>query len=304
MFAQSLKELVSRLRLEISGVAPCYRKTYSLGTVVRLSLSALPTLLLAGIICLGPVLAANLTIKFVDPERKILAKVDVRITHLITRRFEQEISDRQGKIELAGLTDGKYELLAQLKNFFPIKEQIELTGDMLLEKVMSNQKFVEKANKEVAEAVEKGEFAKAVETLQRLLKLFPDKAALHFNMAVAQGGLLNEEKAMDEIDTAIRLEPGPKYQDKKREIQRDLFRELGQKALNDQDFPRATSLYQKLTEVDPQNAQAFYGLALSLGHQRKYPEALVAVDQAIKLAPNVQQYQKVKEMLEINAKSR
>ena len=190
--------------------------------------------------------------------------MDVRITHLITQRFEQVICDRQGKIEVAGLTDGKYELLAQLKNFFPLKEEIELTGDMLLEKVMFNQKFVDRASKEVAEAVEKGEFARSVETLQRLLKLFPDKAALHFNMAVAQGGLLNEEKAMDEIDTAIRLEPGPKYQDKKREIQRDLSRELGQKALNDQDFPRATSLYHKLTEIDPQNARAFSGLALSL----------------------------------------
>ena len=79
--------------------------------------------------------------------------MDVRITHLITQRFEQVICDRQGKIEVAGLTDGKYELLAQLKNFFPLKEEIELTGDMPLEKVMFNQKFVDRANKEVAEAV-------------------------------------------------------------------------------------------------------------------------------------------------------
>ena len=303
MFAQYLRELISRLRLETFGLASRYKKTHSLGTVVRLPLSGLSKLLLAGTICLEPVLAANLSIKFVDPDGRTLPKVDVRITHLITHRFEQVISDRQGKIEVAGLTDGKYELLAQLRNFFSLKEEIELTGDMLLEKVMFNQKFVDRANKEVAETVEKGEFARSVDTLQRLLKLFPDKAALHFNMAVAQGGLLNEEKAMDEIDTAIRLEPGPKYQDKKREIQRDLSRELGQKALNDQDFPRATSLYQKLTEIDPQNARAFYGLALSLGHQRKYQEALVAIDQAIRLEPNEQQYQKVKEMLEANAKS-
>ena len=70
----------------------------------------------------------NLSIKFVDPDGKTLPKVDVRITHLITQRFEQVIRDRQGKIEVAGLTDGKYELLAQLKNFFPLKEEIELTG--------------------------------------------------------------------------------------------------------------------------------------------------------------------------------
>jgi Flp pilus assembly protein TadD len=168
---------------------------------------------------------------------------------------------------------------------------------------MFNQKYVDKANKEVAEAVEKGEYDRAADRLQQLLKLFPNSAALHSNMAVSQGGLLNEEGAMTEIDTAIRLEPGTKYQDKKREIQRDLWRELGQKALNDRNFSRASLLYQKLAEIDPENAQAFYGLALSLGHQRKHQEALVAINQAIKLAPTEQQYQKVKEMLEVNAKS-
>lgn len=303
MFALCSGEAMLRLNLEIREVFRHHKQVCSLGMFVRLSLSGLCTLLLAGTICLETVLAANLTIKFVDPEGKTLAKVDVRITHLVTKRFEQEASDRQGRFEAAGLTDGKYELLAQLKNFFPIKEEIELVGDVVLEKMMFTQKYVDKANKEVTEAVEKGDYAKATETLQRLLKLFPDKAALHFNMAVAQGGLLSEERTIAEIDTAIRLEPGPKYQDKKREIQRDLFRELGQKALNDRDFPRATSLYQKLAEVDPQNELAFYGLALSLGHQQKYQEALIAIDQAIKLAPNEQQYQKVKETLEVNAKS-
>jgi tetratricopeptide (TPR) repeat protein len=261
-------------------------------------------MLLAGIIYPGLVSAANLTIKFVDADGKILPKVNVRITHLLTKHFEEEVSDGQGQVVLAGLTDGKYELLVQLKNFFPIKEEIDLAADQALERVMFNQKFVDKASKEVAQAVEKGEYAKAAETVQRLLKLFPNSAVLHYNMAIAQSSLLNEEKATAEMDTAIRLEPGPKYQDKKRELLRDLFRELGQKALNEHDFQRATSLYQKLTEVDPQNAQAFYGLALALGHQQKYPEALAAVNQAIKLAPSEQQFQKVKEMLETNAKSR
>jgi len=272
--------------------------------MINVAIAGLRTLLLSGMLCLEPVFAANLTMTFVDPGGKILPKVSVRITHLITKRFEEEVSNGQGQVVVAGLTDGRYELLAQLKNFFPIKEEVELTGDQTLERVMFNQKFVDKANKEVAEAVDRGEYARAAETVQRLLKLFPDSAALHYNMAVAQGGLLNEEKATAEMDTAIRLDPGPKYQDKKREILRDLFRELGQKALNDRDFSRATSLYQKLIEVDPQNAQAFYGLALALGHQQKYPEALAAVNRAIKLAPNEQQFQKVKDMLEINAKSR
>src|SRR6266508_5248774 len=93
IFAQYLRELISRLRLETFRLASRYKKTHSLGTVVRLPLSGLSKLLLAGTICLEPVLAANLSIKFVDPDGRTLPKVDVRITHLITHRFEQVISE-------------------------------------------------------------------------------------------------------------------------------------------------------------------------------------------------------------------
>jgi tetratricopeptide (TPR) repeat protein len=303
MPARCLRETTPHREADSTDLAGQSKQVHSPGKVMRTSLAGL-WILLAGTICPDRISAANLTIKFVDAGGKILPKVNVRITHLITKRFEEEMSDGQGQVVVAGLTDGKYELLAQLKNFFPIKEEVELTGDQALERVMLNQKFVDKANKEVSEAVEKGEYAKAAETVDRLLKLFPDSAVLHYNMAVAQAGLKNEKKVMTEIDAAIRLEPGSKYQDKKRDLLRDLFRELGQIALNERDFPRAVSLYQQLVAVDPQNAAASYGLALSLGHQQKYSEALAAINQAIKLAPNEQQYQKVKDVLEINSKSR
>jgi tetratricopeptide (TPR) repeat protein len=296
-----LKTYISRIRLNFSTLAkgiPCS------GKLRRLSVSGLSATFLAGTLWLEPAFTANLRIKLVDPEGKTVEKVEVRITHLITKRFEQEMSNRQGQVEVAGLTDGRYELLAQLKPFFPIKEEIDLTGDVVLERVMFNQKFVDKANKEVAQAVEKGEFAKGVERLQQLLKLFPENASLHYNMAIVQAGLKDDEKAATAIDTAIRLAPDRNYQEKKKEMQRELLLELGQKALDERAFTKAASHYQKLTEIDPQSAPAFYGLALAFGHQRKYPEALVSIDQAIKLAPLEPQYPKVKEMLEFNAKSR
>ena len=297
MSAHCLQELTCRLRLNLSTLARGI-------SFSGLSLSGLSAVLLATTLWVEPAFAANLRIKLVDLEGKMLEKVEVRITHLVTKRYEEELSNRQGQIEVAGLTNGRYEFVAQLKPFFPIKEEIDLTGDVVLERVMFSQKFVDKANKEVAQAVEKGEYAKGAERLQQLLKLFPDNASLHYNMAIIQEGLKDEEKASAAIDMAIRLAPDRKYQAKKKEMQRDLLLELGQKALNDRDFPKATLHYQKLTEVEPQNAAAFYGLALSLGHQGKYQEALVAINQATKLAPAEQQYLKVKEMLEFNAKSR
>ncbi len=301
MSAYWLKALISRLCLKISALV----KGMSFpGKLRHLSLSALSVMLLAVTVCLELAFTANLRIKFVDPDGKTLEKVEARITHLVTKRFEQELSNRQGQIEVAGLTDGRYELSAKLRNFFPIKEEIELTGDVVVERVLFNQNFVDKANKEVAQAVEKGEYTRAAERLQQLLKLFPENASLHYNMAVVQAGLKDEEKATMAIDTAIRLAPDQNFQAKKKELQRDLLLELGQNALNERAFPKAASHYQKLTEIDPQNAAAFYGLALSFGHQRKYAEALAAIQRAIALAPAEQQYLKVKEMLEFNAKSR
>ncbi|MGH9428296.1 MAG: hypothetical protein ACRD2L_18585, partial [Terriglobia bacterium] len=237
MSAHYLQKLICRLRFNLSTLANRISFPRKLRSLCPSGLSAL---LLVGTLWVEPAFTANLRIKFVDPEGKILEKVETRITHLVTKRFEQELSTRQGQIEVAGLTDGRYELVAQLKNFFPIKEEIDLSGEVVLERVMFNQKFVDKANKEVAQAVEKAEYTKGAERLQQLLKLFPENASLHYNMSIVQAGLKDEEKAATAIDTAIRLAPDRKYQEKKKEMQRDLLLELGQKALNDRDFPKAT----------------------------------------------------------------
>jgi len=157
-------------------------------------------MLLAVTVWLELAFTANLRIKFVDPNGKTLEKVEARITHLATKRFEQELSNRQGQVEVAGLADGRYELLAQLRNFFPMKEEIELTGDVVVERVLFNQSFVDRANKEVAQAVEKGDYTRAAERVQQLLKLFPENASLHYNMAVVQAGLKDEEKATMAIE--------------------------------------------------------------------------------------------------------
>src|SRR5262249_28294902 len=166
MLGRYQSEACSNSQIESSNVP---LDTKQIRHITSVSLAGLSTLLLSGILSLQPASAANLTMRFVDPSGKILPKVSVRITHLLTKHFEEEISDEQGQVTVAGLTAGNYELLAQLKSFFPIKEQVELTGDQVLERVMFNQKFVDKANKEVAQAVEKGEYAKAAETVQRLL---------------------------------------------------------------------------------------------------------------------------------------
>ena len=111
MSASWLKALISRLCLKISVLV----KGMSFpGKLRHLSLSALSVMLLAVTVCLELAFTANLRIKFVDPDGKTLEKVEARITHLVTKRFEQELSNRQGQIEVAGLTDGRYELWRNL----------------------------------------------------------------------------------------------------------------------------------------------------------------------------------------------
>ena len=124
MLERRQREPRSPLSVENSDVPGEPKQFDSPGRLMRASFARLSTLVLSGMICLQPVSAANLTLKFTDPGGKTLPKVNVRIIHLLTKRFEEEISDGQGQVVVAGLTDGKYELLAQLKNSFPIRKRL------------------------------------------------------------------------------------------------------------------------------------------------------------------------------------
>jgi tetratricopeptide (TPR) repeat protein len=120
------------------------------------------------------------------------------------------------------------------------------------------------------------------------------------NIARAQAGLKNREKAKEAAQKAAAQEPEEFKSLEKQVLAWVSFAE-GKDFLEQKQFPKAVASLTEATQGDPTNAEAFYGLALAYGHQGNYEEALKSIDEALKLKPGESAFTEVKKILEHNA---
>jgi Tfp pilus assembly protein PilF len=101
---------------------------------------------------------------------------------------------------------------------------------------------------------------------------------LHFNLAVAYLHIANYEKSEAEFRKDIQLEP---------ELA-DNYVQLGHLYWLTQRNDDGVEEFRKALAKDPKSGNAWFGLARSYLRQKKYAEALQAIDKATKLAPENQ----------------
>ena len=80
-----------------------------------------------------------------------------------------------------------------------------------------------------------------------------------------------------------------------------MLRTSGEKALQERDLKTAVERFTALRKLDPQDPAAHEGLALAYGHQGKLEEALQAIRRALEIDPGNPSFQKIREILEVNA---
>ena len=128
----------------------------------------------------------------------------------------------------------------------------------------------------------------------------PNEAVTWSNIAKAYVGAQQSQKAREAAQRAAALDP-KQHGDLEKQLNGLISLEEGRVALENRDFPKAVSALTQALSVDPNNADAFYALALAYGHQKKYPEALKNIDEALKLKPNEAGFLEVKRILTHNA---
>ena len=188
---------------------------------------------------------------------------------------------------------------AQLEGYLPFKVMIKIHAAEHLRRVLLKKKEFEDLEKEALESLGNHDFETAIQGLERLSNHYPEDATLHDNLARAYAGVLDEKKALAEAERAAELDPG--FSSTKNEVQQLMLHTSGEKALRERDFKTAVELFDALKELDPQNPAAYEGLALGYGHQGKFEEALQAIGRALELDPENPSFEKIKEILEINA---
>jgi len=247
------------------------------------------------------IFAGKLRVRFVDQDKKALGNVECKLVNTQSHEEQALRANKKGETEFKAAA-GTYELLAQVKDHLVVKsEPIQVSdADSEVTLILPNIDAFKKIETEGNEAFGKGDFQAALQSYQKLLEISPTNAVTWSNIARAQAGLKNRDKAKEAAQKAVALDP-EQFKSLEKQILSWISFVEGREFLEQKQFPKAVASLTEATDGDPGNAEAFYGLALAYGHQGKYDEALKYIDQALKLKPGDNGFTEVKKILEHNA---
>ncbi len=245
--------------------------------------------------------AGKIRAHFIDQDKKPLGNVECKLVNTGSHEEQATKGNKKGEAEFkAG--PGTYQLQAQAKGHLEVKsDPIQVSEqDSEVTIMLPSMDAFKKLEAEGNAAFEKGEFQSALTTYQKLLELSPTNAVTWSNVARAQAGLKNRDKAKEAAQKAAAQEPEEFKSLEKQVLAWVSFAE-GRDFLEQKQFPKAVASLTEATQGDPSNAEAFYGLALAYGHQGRYEDALKSIDEALKLKPGESAFTEVKKILEHNA---
>lgn len=248
--------------------------------------------------------AAGLRARLVDPSRKALQKVECRLVNIQTGEAASLVSDKKGEVLFEKLVPGLYQLYGQQEGFLAAKSEVlQITDqDLEIKLLLPQEKVLRKVESDGNVAFENQEYAKALGLYEEALSLAPWDATLRSNVMLSLIRLKQGDKARQVAHQAAKYNPA-EFDGKRKEILAWIALEEGKLYIEEQQFDKAVAALTEAIQVNNQNAEAFYALALAHGHQRQYSEALKNIEEALKLKPDEASYVNIKKILENNARA-
>lgn len=246
--------------------------------------------------------AAKVKAKFIDQDKKAVLKSESKLVAKNSGKEYFGKVNKKGEAEFDKVESGEYQLHAQSQGYMPNKSDWlsvpETEASFTLTLVAED--YYRKEEQEGNTALTQGKFAEAASHYEKLLEFIPKEAVIWSNTAKAYVGAKQSQKALEAARRAAALDP-KQYGELEKQLNGLISLEEGRVALENRDFPKAVAALTQALSVDPTNADAFYALALAYGHQKKYPDALKSIDDALKLKPNEAGFLEVKRILTHNA---
>jgi tetratricopeptide (TPR) repeat protein len=246
--------------------------------------------------------AAKVKAKFVDQDKKAIMKSESKLVEKTSAKEYFGKVNKKGEAEFDKVEPGEYQLYGQSQGYMPNKSDWLSVPDKEASFTLTlvAEDYYRKKEQDGNTALTQGKFAEAAGHYEKLLDLMPNEAVIWSNIAKAYVGAQQSQKAREAAQRAATLDP-KQHGDLEKQLNGLISLEEGRVALENRDFPKAVASLTQALSVDPTNADAFYALALAYGHQKKYPEALRNIDEALKLKPNEAGFLEVKRILTHNA---
>ncbi len=119
------------------------------------------------------------------------------------------------------------------------------------------------------------EIEKAVEEYNNVIKLDPDNAEVHINLGVIYKDKGDLDKAVEEYEKALAIDP-------RLEVG---YNNLGVVYFLKGNYIEAIRHYQKAIEINPKNLESYVNLGIAYGMQKRSDEAIRAFQTAISINP-------------------
>jgi tetratricopeptide (TPR) repeat protein len=140
---------------------------------------------------------------------------------------------------------------------------------------------------EAAAELAKGETKKAVALYREAVEASPQDALLHYQLALALDRMGDTAAEDTELQQAVKTDPSLALAQN----------QLGYLASQTGDSSSAERYYRLAVEAAPEYSDAWVNLAATLGMENRFPEALQAVDKALKLDPHNASAQQLRQAL-------
>ncbi len=245
--------------------------------------------------------AAKIKVRLVDEKNQGVAEGDAKLVNTQSKEEQLKKANKKGELTFDKVNAGSYDILAQKSGYLPAKSsgvQVASADIEVNVKLVTEGQFRQIESLANA-ALQQKKMDKTLSSYKQLLEYAPENAVIWSNLARVYGMQNNWEKAIEAAQKAASLDPSLAAFAKQMESFAGYTK--GQEYLDQQKFPQAVEVLSKAVQDDPTNSDAFYALALSYGHQKKYIEAIKNAEEAAKLRPDDTDYQKLVQILKHNA---
>jgi len=251
----------------------------------------------------GDIQAAKLFVKFVDQQDKPLKEVEAKLVHTESGKELFLKARAKTELEFEAVAKGSHQLMAQRKGFLTVKSDsfvIEEKDLTLRIKLVNLDKFRE-AEAAGKTAFDQGQYQVALQHFQELNALVPTEPVTWSNLARCHAMLRQRDQALEASRKAALYDPLQFGADFEKSVQATLSFEEGAYFLEQQDYAKAIEALTRSLKYDSTKAETFYSLALAYGQQKKYPEALKNIAEALRLKPDDAGFLEVDKILKHNA---
>jgi tetratricopeptide (TPR) repeat protein len=185
----------------------------------------------------------------------------------LQKAIELDSTEPESRFELA-------KVLRKLGESDAAQQQLVIYQKQL--KDISDHSIAAQKSTQAAEAVRTGDKQKAVALYREAIAALPDNAGLIYQLALVLNDLNDLEGERTALEQAVKIDPAfapAQYQ-------------LGNLDSRDGDTGGAEQMFRQAIKASPGYVQAWIALAATLAMESRFPDALQAVDNALKIAPN------------------